>query len=184
MLNPNYLHPRTKALAVCAFFIIAGVIGWYFAEAKSPDTWTIIPLLIFYATLTLNTYPSVKLFSSITHMEDMTQRLLDLLVVIAYLTLAYAFGNPLLFFMANLFIFILAPLKYIHLLGRIPHSRLLKRKITIDLLGTLLAACVLAGALLGYATYSAWALASIFAIANLYWLLLNPMYRVIDASDR
>jgi hypothetical protein len=180
MLNLNRLHPRTKALIVSAVFSVGGVIGWYFAQERSPDSFTTLPFVIFYIVLTINTYHSIKLFSSITPMEDRAQRLVDLLLGISYLFLAYSFANPVGFFIGVLFLFILAPIKYILLLGMIPHSHLLKRKITIDLMGTLLAGVSLASALIGYPTQSAWFLAIMFLAANVYLLLINPMYRLID----
>lgn len=180
MFNPNYLHPRTKALIFTALFAVAGIIGWYFAEQHSPSTWILLPLLIFYTTLTINTYPSIKLFSSITPMDNIPQRLNDFILMLCYLFLAYSFSNPQSFFLAATFLFIFASFKYTLLLGVIPHSRLLKRKITIDIMGTILCATTLALSLWGYTYQAAWLLAIVFVLANIYWLLINPMYRLSD----
>ena len=180
MFKIPYLHPQIKALIVTSVFAFAGILGWYFAESTSPDPLLLLPLAIFYATLTVNTYFSVKLFASITPLHDYIHQLFDLLMVAAYFVLAYTFFSPQAFFLAALFLFIFALLKYILLLGVIPHLQLLKRKIIIDLFGTLLCASVVAGAYLGYVTESAWVLATLFLLANIYLLLINHMYRLID----
>ena len=180
MFKIPYIEPRAKALVVTCVFAFAGILGWYFAETDSPDGLLLLPLVIFYATLTVNTYFSIKLFSSITPLHDQIHQLFDLLMVAAYFVLAYTFFSPQAFFLAALFLFIFALLKYILLLGVIPHLQLLKRKITIDLFGTLLCASVVAGAYMGFVTESAWALAILFLIANIYLLFINPMYRLSD----
>lgn len=180
MLNQNHLDPSTKALVASTIFGVAGVIGWYFAKSQVEDATLLIPLLVFYATLTINTYSSIKLFSSMIPVDDIVQECLDFVLVIIFLSLAYSLRNPTWFFLMTLFLFIVAPIKYICLLGRIPHPKLLKRKLYIELLGTLLVAGVVAGAVLGYPKESAWTLAIVFAIANVYWLLINPMYKIID----
>jgi hypothetical protein len=180
MLNINSLHPRVKAMIITAIFILAGIMGGFFADTQLGDIYLLPPLLIFYAVLTLNTYISIVLFSGITPMHDGPQRFIDFILFALYLTLAFALQNPIMFFVILLFIFIVAPIKYMLLLGRIPHPRLLKKKVLIDLLGTLMSACVLAIALLGYVSTAAWLLAGLFSLANVLLLIVNPMYRLID----
>ncbi len=177
-LDVNRWHPRTKAIVVTAAFAIAGLIGCYTAESNWPD---VMPMLVFYTVLTINSYFSVKLFTTITPPDEITQRTLDLVLMAIYFLLAYSFDNTKMFLIITLFLFIVAPLKYsLLLLGKVPHPKLLKKKITIDLLGTLLAAAVIAGSVAGYTHESAWALAIIFTIANVYFLLIDPMYKIID----
>ena len=128
MLNPYHLDPSTKALVVSTVFAAAGVIGWLLANAQLTDAALSMPLLVFYATLTINTYSSIKFFSAIIPTDDVVQRWLDFVLVLIYLTLACSLGKPLWFFFMALFLFIVAPIKYSCLLGRIPHPNLLKRK--------------------------------------------------------
>jgi hypothetical protein len=140
-----------------------------------------MPMLVFYTVLTINSYFSIKLFSEITPPEDATQRILDLVLMAVYFLLAYSFDNTKMFLFMTLFLFIVAPLKYsLLLLGKVPHPKLIKKKITIDLLGTLLAAGAIAGFESGYMYESAWVLAIIFTVANIYLLLIDPMYKIID----
>jgi uncharacterized membrane protein len=42
----------------------------------------------------------------------------------------------------------------------------------------------LVGALLGYEVESTWALALVFLAANVFLLLVQPMYRVLDSTGR
>ncbi|MBC7836972.1 hypothetical protein H7X87_04350 [Acetobacteraceae bacterium] len=177
-MNPIFqVTPPTKALLVSAVFSIAGAAGAYGAQAYWP---AILPLVVFYIVLTINSYFSIRLFSAITPPDDKVQQFIDAILFGIYIFLACAFAVLDLFFLGVLFLFIIAPLKYALLLGKIPHLKLLKKKIIIDLLGTLMAVAVVVGSLAGYSTESAWALAIIFAIANIYFLLINPMYKIID----
>jgi hypothetical protein len=81
-------------------------------------------------------------------------------------------------------VFVAAPIKYVLMLDHVPHHGFLKRKLLIDLSGTALCALALLGAvLLGYPLVSAWALAIVYTIANIYHLVINPMYR-LPKNDR
>jgi predicted branched-subunit amino acid permease len=54
----------------------------------------------------------------------------------------------------------------------------------IDSLGGLLCLVALTGALLGNEIESTWALALVFLAANVFLLLVQPMYRVFDPPRR
>jgi hypothetical protein len=173
----NRLHPNTKALFVTLMFLAAIIVSTKYSE----NTWMrILPLLIFYIVLTINSFFSIRLFSAITPPEDEAQHAVDFLLACTYLFLAYSIDTPPVFFLTTLFLFILAPFKYALLLHIIPHPKLLKKKIMIDLWGTLLAGAAVVGYIAGYSYESAWALAAIFALANAYFLIVDPMYRIID----
>jgi fatty acid desaturase len=62
--------------------------------------------------------------------------------------------------------------------------RTLWRKMAIDSLGGLLCLVALIGALSGYEIESTWALALVFLVANVFLLLVQPMYRVFDPPHR
>src|ERR1700738_2333154 len=109
MLNPNHLDPPTKALVASTVFAAAGVMGWYFARGEVEDATWLMPLLVFYATLTINTYSSIKLFSAIIPADDVVQACLDGVLVIIFLSLAYSLRNPTWFFLMTLFLFIMHP---------------------------------------------------------------------------
>jgi hypothetical protein len=75
-------------------------------------------------------------------------------------------------------LFIVAAAKYSLMLYEIPHTHLIERKIRVDLLGALLCAMVLATMNAGFVLQASWALAVVFAIANVYVLGLRPLYRL------
>lgn len=166
------MTPTLKAWAVSLGFAVVGLLS---AMLLAPQNAFLAPHVAFYATLTLNSFFSIRLFSSIQP-RSFSQGIADAGLVVTYVGLAFSIGYPLLFAFFALGVFIAAPPKYALMLGVIPHPRLLKRKILIDIAGTALCALVLAGTLLGYELESAWILASVFALANLYLLLVRPMY--------
>lgn len=156
-------------LAVC-LFATAGVVGWMIA----PDSETSLPLALFYATLTLHTYFSVRFFPTPPRMRD---QLADIAIAICYLLVAIFIKNPIAFTFFAAGIFFLSVLKYSLLLGEFPHTEPLKRKIRVNLLGGVFCLAILLGILSGYALLSVWIFAIVFIIANIYLLLLNPLYR-------
>mgnify|MGYP003394456233 CR=1 FL=1 len=170
------MTPSLKALVVTVLFALAGVAGFMMSE-KTPTT---LPLAIFYATLTLNSYFSIKLFSSIVPPDDKKQWVVDGLLVVSYLALAWFISNPIFFFLAILFLFIIAAFKYTLLLGTISHPKLLKKKIFIDLCGVLMGAIAVTLAGFGFVIETAWAVAIAFVLANVLLLFIRPMYKIID----
>lgn len=175
IFNSSHWPAHIKARVVTITFALIGTVGWVLLVTD----WQIaLPLGIFYATITVNTYFSVKLFMSITPPENKLQHIMDLLLVVFYLLLVPSFPYPIAYMFFALCIFITAPIKYALLLNVIPYEHLLKRKILIDLLGTALCASVLGGALLGYPLVSAWVLAIVFLLANIYLLATRPMYKL------
>ena len=168
----NYWHQNYKALAVATFFYIVGLLG-YMSSAGANDA---APLLgLFYVVLTLNTYYSVRFFSPLTHPNDIAQRLMDVVLVLVYILLAFSFGAVAVFTFFALCLFIVATAKYALLIGAAPYATV-RHKILIDLLGAAWCVICLCGALEGYTTESAWVLAGGFLIANLYLLGWRPMY--------
>jgi len=167
-----------KALSVTIFFALAGIVGFFITYAAYNPT--SVPLAIFYAVLTFNTYFSIKLFSAITPANDTKQIIVDGLLVACYLALASAIHAPLYFFFGVLLLFIIAACKYVLLLGSISHPRLLQKKIFIDLCGVFVGAVAVFLGTQGYIFEAAWVIAIVFSIANVYLLLIKPMYRLID----
>lgn len=164
-----------RAMFVTVAAVIGGLVGWYFSIT---DWRASLPLGIFYAILVINTYPSVRLFSSLVPLEDGRHALADILLAFTYISLVVSFGNPSQFALCALVLFMVAAGKYSLMLHEIPHPSLLQRKIRVDLLGALLCAAVLAAMLFGWQYQAAWALAIVFALANVYVLMVRPLYRL------
>lgn len=139
----------------------------------------ILPHAIFFIALFFNTALSVRFFMPLIP-RTASQWIIDAILLIIYGALALSLSDPLWFPFLATCLFIVATAKYVLLLGTIPYPQTLTRKILIDLLGTVACAAAWGTALLGYPLESAWALATIFAFANLYLLFINPMYRLYD----
>lgn len=167
-------NPTLKAAATTAVF---SLVGMWTLLYRAPQTQELLPHVIFYIVLVVNTFLSVRFYSPIQP-KNVSQAAIDAILFITYLALALSIGRPVAFAFAALCLFIEAPVKYALMLGIIPHDALLKRKIFIDGQGTVLCAAVLAATLGGYELAGAWALAVLFTLANIYLLLIRPMYRL------
>jgi len=168
------VSPVQKAWFVTCLFALIGLFAFFFV---APDTHIAWPDSLFYGIIVLNTFFSVRLFSHITP-PSFWQALTDGALVLAYVALALAIGSEWAFPFFALCIFIAAVIKYALMLRIVPHEDVLKRKIIIDMLGVALCATALGVALAGWTLTSAWLLAIVFTIANIYLLLIKPMYRL------
>lgn len=166
-------HTRKASLTTVGFAIV-GLIGLGFVSPVTPE---VLPDGIFYIVLVVNTFFSVRLFSKIIPWS-MTQFLVDTVLILLYVGAAFAMGRPLLFPFLTLYMFMAAVFKYTVVLHGIPHNGLLKRKILIDLTGVVLCGVCAGLAVAGYPVESAWFAAIAFSLANLYLLLIRPMYRL------
>ncbi len=167
-------NPTTKTWVATAVFSLAGLVSLF---VYAPISSYLVPHTIFYAVLVINTFFSIRFFSRIAP-EDRSQVAIDTALVLLYLALAFSLGRAIPFAFFALCLFIAASTKYPLLLLVIPQTNVLKRKILIDLMGTAACAVVLGGTILGYAFGSAWAAAISFTLANVYFLLIRPMYRL------
>ncbi len=168
-------YSKRRATFVTVVAVIGGIIGW----ALTVDDWLVsLPFGIFYTLLVVNTYPSVRLFSSLVPMEDGRHALTDVMLALLYTFLVGSFDDPQRFVLCALVMFLVASGKYSLMVGEIPHPRLLERKIRVDLLGALLCACALALMNAGWVLTAAWSLVIIFALGNIYVLALKPLYRL------
>lgn len=170
------MRAKVRALGVSILFTAVGV--WAILFHSVPWEY-VIPHTIFYATLTLNTFFSVRFFTPITP-ESSFHTGIDLALAGAYIALALSIGIPMAFAFFALLVFVLAPAKYAQLLGRTPHDKTMRKKILIDLLGTLLCTAVLGLTIAGLEYKAAWILAAMFLAANVYLLAMRPMYRLAD----
>lgn len=156
-------------------FAVIGILSWvYFI-----NDWRLsLPLGIFYVTLLFNTYFSIRLFSSVTPPDNRVQTVLDVLLFVSYVLIALNVWSVPRFIFFSLLMFIIATLKYAFLLNAVPHPKLLKRKIAVDLLGTFVLALALGGALAGFLLTSAWLMAAVFLAANIILFSVHPLYRL------
>ncbi len=163
-----------RAWAVVAIVSVVGFVSWMFF---APDTEFLLPDTIFFVVIVINTFFSVRFFARIAPTNRM-QLAVDVFLIVSYVALALAMGRPIAFAFAALCLFILATSKYALMVGIIPHHHVLHRKILIDLSGAAICAAVLGGVLADWPLTSAWALAIIFLLANIYFLLVQTMYRL------
>lgn len=168
------LTPGKKAWTACSLFAAMLAFG---ALAMKPSWPGVLPILIFYVLLIINTYFSVKLFAEV--IPDLpSQRAIDAILVVFYGVMAFSIGNAALFGFFLAVFFTIATMKYVLVLGIVSQPRLLKRKITADCLGILLGLAVVGGIMAGHETFSVWGLAIIFSVANVCMFFVWPLYRL------
>ena len=167
--------PKARAIGATIVFSLAGICGLaFFLE----DIYASLPLAVFYATLTVNTFFSIKLFSNLIPTGNISQKVIDAVLFVSYLALAFSFNSPIIFASIVTLLFIAATLKYALLLKIINHPKLLKRKIAIDSLGVVMGALSMLAIAMGYTAVGVWFLAIVFLAANIFLLFIRPMYRV------
>ena len=168
------MKSSTKAWLVALAFSIVGVTSLLF---NAPSSTYLISHILFYTVLTLNSFFSIRLFSAIQP-HTTSQTVVDVLLFVIYILLAFSIGRATLFAFLALCVFVAATPKYALMLNVVREGSLLKRKILIDCSGIALCTIVLGGTFLGYESISAWFLAGIFTLANVYFLFIRPMYRL------
>ena len=167
-------NPTVRAWVATVAFTAAGIAGYLLGE-RTPY---LMPHALFYAVLVLNTFFSIRLFARIAP-ETVAQKAIDAALVASYFALALSIGDAWLFLLAALVLFVFAPVKYVLMLGSVPHLLYLRKKLLLDLSGTFMSAAALIGALLlADPLQSAWAMTIVFTLANIYLLAIRPMYRL------
>lgn len=167
-------NPALKTWVATIAFSLAGTISVLFYSIVSPF---LLPHLIIYAVLVANTFYSIRFWSALQP-KDMRQTLIDGVLVLAYLALAFSMGEPVYFAFAAFALFALATFKYVLMRGRTSHEAIVERKTGIDALGALACAVLVLGMFLGYPLEATWLFATGSALANVYLLLIRPMYRL------
>lgn len=148
------------------------------AHMRTPLAAGALPLEIYYAVLVVNTFFSIKVFTSIIPPHPI-QTILDLSLGALYVVLAFSISLPLVFCVCSALLFVLANVKYMHVSALMPAYRtFLTRKMHLNTMGALLSLASFALAISGYPLIASWALASLFSIANVYLLCIRPMYRL------
>jgi len=164
-----------RAAAATALFTFAGLLG----TLLSPHPWPArLPNLLFYAVLVANTFFSIRFFAALPP-ADRDERLIDGLLVVAYCGLAAAIGAWTVFALVSTLLFALAIAKYARLFGIVQRPDILRTKIAIDATGLALCGATAVAAVLASPFWAAWLQAGVFAVANVYLLLVRPMYGII-----
>ena len=134
------------------------------------------PLLAFYLLLVINTFFSVKFFSSLTSPADPYQKWVDGVLVLIYLALATQMGSPISFLLIASLLFLVACVKYSLLFRDFEYPRLLFRKIAVNIFGAILCLLTLLWFYMRYSHIALIAFPVLFAIANIYLLFIRPLY--------
>ncbi len=165
---------RERAIAATLGFGSFGVI----AAATMVHNWALAwPLVLFYAILVANTYFSVRVFSTITPAGNTSQRYIDFLITLTYLSLATQFDHPLWFSIIATLLFLECIVKYKILIDIAPRYKdFLNRKIVLDWLGALLCSLATLGIVMNYIYGTTVLFALIKAVANIYLLAIKPFY--------
>jgi hypothetical protein len=172
-MNGIHPNPSRKALLVMTLFLVAG-----FASIMHHDIdWGIsMPLILFYVTLCINTYYSVKLFTSLVPETDIQQGAIDIVLVFLYFWLAWYIGNGQILLFITSLMFAGATIKYTLLLNKLPHKNLLRRKIVIDSIGTFGTIVAYGGTIFIHPSLFIWIWSLSFVLVNVYILTIKPLY--------
>lgn len=164
-----------------AVLTILGIINLW----KTNNFEESLPLVIFYAILTFNTFFSIRLFSDIIPLTDRFQWMVDAILAIIYIILAFNLDNPMKFALWAALLFSVSVVKYIELLYMVDAGdffNLLRYKMVIDGLGTISCVGALGGIIFGFASASVWLWVTVFIIANIYIFTINPLYSLPKKS--
>jgi len=168
------LSPKKRAIYATLIFSLFGAIGIILAWNDLRIAW---PAILFYIMLLWNDYYSIQHFSKIIPPGKTSQMFIDGILVILHFVSVFWFGNPFLFTIAMVVLFILAVLKYAGDLPSVKNSQALYRKVKIDALGALISALALAGMFAGYPWQSTMIWTGVFVCASVYVILVNPLYK-------
>ena len=165
------MNTKLKTYIFAILFSIIGGIMIY----KNLNLAT-LPLILFYIILIINSYFSIEFFSKIIPPKRLDQKVINLILVFFYLILILNLGNEMWYLLSATMLFIVATLKYVFLLETVD-LKILKKKLIIDILGSIICASALAGYLIGCGEVTKWIWALMFLFANIYLLVVNPMYK-------
>lgn len=173
----NKQNAARKALIVTTVMTLVGATIVVFALRD----WTFaLPSFLFYLLLLVNTFFSIRCFSTITP-PSIEQSTVDLTLLLLYFVMASTFGNPFFFLLSNVAMFAVATLKYSLLLGKTSHDTQLRYKIIMDGIGTISATfCLLITILLEHThpQLGLWIWTIGFIFGNAYVFFVRPLYLV------
>ena len=171
----QYMSPTHRALLTTLLFTCAGVFSFFVQHVWEEPLG--ILLVVLYGLLVIHTFFSVRFFSALFKL-DATQQVIDAILVALYLFLAFSMRDAVIFFLIGFGLFSIATLKYVLLLPHGLHRDALWRKIWIDLAGAAAWGAGAGGVWLGYGEESTFVLVVSFGIANIYLLIMRPVYRL------
>jgi hypothetical protein len=169
--------PRLKIIAV-AFVTASASIAAYTALQSVLSLSVILPLVLLYAGIELNTYPSICCFQTLAPSRNVVQYALDAILVVLYLLMAWNIGVTIVFTFLCGCMFVVAALKYAHMLGAVEYDKLLRDKIIVDLLGAFCAFLVLPLILVFPNPAILWAWAGAFWLAQYWIFVVRKLYRL------
>jgi hypothetical protein len=157
------------------FFSIFFIFGLFVNRSHLQGA---LPMILFHATLLVNTYFSIECFGPRSPIIASGQGVIDFCLVSMYAITPLYIGSPGAYLICVTLLFLIATLKYTLLLGVITDVRLLRRKISIDISGVLGNFCtfLLVGSGLILPELMLWIWASGFVGLNFYLLKIKPMY--------
>jgi hypothetical protein len=166
------ISPKLKTYIFTIVFSIIGI----FMILKNLN-FPALPLILFYVILLINTFFSIEFFSKISSSDKCEQKIVDFSMGAIYLGLILSLGNETMYLLFSAILFVVASMKYALLL-KIVDINILRKKLIIDILGGIVCILALAGSLLGYGEITNWIWAILFLFANIYLLIIKPMYRL------
>lgn len=166
--------PSATRLAACATvgFMVAGVAGAWWTVHDWTAAW---PLLGFYTLLVINTFFSIRCFSSIAPRPTVAQIVTDCALVALYLILAFQFTHATRFLWVSIALFLVSVLRHALMLFVPGYVTVLTRKILLNLLGAAGCCVALAGVAVGFPHMLVWLFLG-FLVANIYILLMSELY--------
>jgi hypothetical protein len=169
------IHPTKKAILTTIMFMCAGVFALWIKTFTWKD---VIPFLVFYILLVINTFFSIRCFASITPADARAQKIIDFVLVLCYFALAVTINVPILFTFFAFVLFFVAVIKYVSLLFYTSHKKLVWRKIVVDVLGALVCLGAFWGVFADHERVASWLWVGMFLVGNAYIFFVEPLYVV------
>lgn len=176
----NGVNMNRKTIAdnqniIVGFFFVFFLAGLWTLRADLASSTQVI---LFHCVLLVNTYFSIKCFGRLTPSTAPGQNAIDALLILMYGVLPFALAMPSLYVVLVMLLFLIASFKYTLLLGIISDLRLMKRKITIDLVGVFWNFFIFIFGGFGLISVDAllWLWVGVFFVSNIYLLKIKPMY--------
>jgi hypothetical protein len=171
-MKRDVIHNPRMLIGVFSAFFVFGLF------MNRSHLTTVLPLIFFHVTLLVNTYYSIECFGPRSPIIANGQGVIDFCLVVMYAILPLCLGSDGSYLLGVTLLFLIASLKYTLLLGVVPDVRLLRRKISIDISGTLWNFCtfLLFSSGLILPDLLLWIWVSGFVGLNFYLLKIKPMY--------
>lgn len=164
---------QLKASLCTVLFSGAGLYSWFYLVT---DHARAISVLALYVMLVIHAYYSVRIFATITPSTIVAQNIIDAILFMLYLAMAFSIGSFFFFSIFAVIMFIIATAKYSLLLSLNEHKVLLQRKILVDTIGILGFFCTFLGVVLGYPAESTLLFSWAFFFVSIFLFFIKPLY--------